>query len=320
MSSLATKPNYTIREGKTVMVNDLAPVSKAALPAHLQGKVKVSNWGEIDPRQRMLPRIKLLQATSPECVDYPGQAKAGEFWHTTLTESLGSEFIGVPIMRRQTYNLWAPRSPGEDRGILARARDFIHWEPSEGEFNVRFPMNPKTYTWVLKRTVKESGLAEFGSSRYDDPNSPPAAALTFEVLWFLPEWNTLALTLNTKSGVKEARKLFAMVDARPLSPFYQRYKIVAVQNRGPTGEAYYGYKYRGDGYTDPELSAITEPMFAQWKDVAFATADESEEDDAPAARSSAPRQSNYNRDVDRGARMPEASGAGVMDNDDPIPF
>ena len=319
-TSTATKPRYTIREGKTVMVNDLAPVSKAALPAHLQGKVKVDSWGDIDPRQRMLPRIKLLQATSPECVDYPGQARAGEFWHTTLTESLGAEFVGVPIMRRQTYNLWAPRSPGEDRGILARARDFIHWDPPSGEFHVRFPMNPKTYTWKLARTVKESGLAEFGSSRDDDPESPPAAALTFEVLWFLPEWNTLALTLNTKSGVKEARKLFAMVDARPLSPFYQRYKIVSVQNRGPTGEAYFGYKYRGDGYTDVELSAITEPLFQQWKDVAFATADESEEDDS-AAKTGAPKQSQYNRNTssERGARMPEPSGqAGVVDDD--IPF
>ena len=222
-------------------------------------------------------------------------------------------------MRRQTYNLWAPRGPGEERGILARARDFIHWDPPSGEFNVRFPMNPKVYTWKLARTVKEFGLAEFGSSRPDDPESPPAAALTFEVLWFLPEWNTLALTLNTKSGVKEARKLFAMVDARPLSPFYQRYKIVSVQNRGPTGEAYFGYKYRGDGYTDPQLSAITEPMFMQWKDVAFATADESEEDEA--STSKAPRQSNYNRDQasERGARVAEPQGqAGVIDDD--IPF
>jgi hypothetical protein len=316
MSALA-KPRYTIREGKTVMVNDIAPVSKNALPAHLQGKQKVESWGEIDPRQRMLPRIKLLQASNPECVDYPGEARAGEFWHTTLTESLGPEFIGVPIMRRQTYNLWAPRSPGEDRGILARARDFIHWDPPEGEFHVRYPMNPKTYTWKLARTVKESGLAEFGSSRIDDPSSPPAATLTFEVLWFLPEWNTLALTLNTRSGVKEARKLFAMVDARPLSPFFQRYKVVSFQNRGPGGEAYFGYKYRGDGYTDPALSAITEPLFDQWKNVAFATADEDEDVDGEAAvrRASSPRDAMS----ERGARPVESRGeSGVVDDD--IPF
>lgn len=311
------KPHYRNPQEAKAVAQDIAPASKFALPAHLQGKGKMHNWGDIDPKQRMLPRIKLLQATSPECVEYPGEAKAGEFWHTTLTTSLGAEILGVPIMRRQTYNLWAPRGPNEDRGILARARDFIHWDPPDEEFHVRFPMNPKMYTWRTKRTVKESGLAEFGSSRPDDPQSPPAASLTFEVLWFLPEYATLALTLNTRSGVKPARQLFAMVDAKPVDACFQRYKICAVQNRGPTGEAFYGYKYRGDGYCDAELAAVTEPMFNQWKDVAFASADEDEEIDGEAAvtRRAAPRDAMS----ERGARPVESSGqAGVIDDD--IPF
>jgi hypothetical protein len=317
----AQRPHYSYKEAKAIMANEVttAPESKFALPAHLQGRTKTANWGDIDPRQRLLPRIKLLQATSPECNDYPREAKAGEFWHTTLTTSLGAEIIGVPIMRRQTYNLWAPRVPGDDRGILARARDFIHWDPPDGVFAVRFPMNSKTYTWRTARTVRESGLAEFGSSRDDDKNSPPAATLTFEVLWFLPDWNTLALTLNTRSGVKEARQLFAMVDAKPVDPFFQRYKICAVRNIGPTNEVYYGYRYRGDGYTDPALSAITEPMFAAWKDIAFATVDEDEDVDGEAGvhrRASAPREAAS----ERGARVPEPQGqAGVIDDDD-IPF
>jgi hypothetical protein len=184
---------------------------------------------------------------------------------------------------------------------------------------VRFPMNPKTYIWKTARTVRESGLDQFGTSRDDDPKSPPAATLTFEVLWFLPDWNTLALTLNTRSGVKEARQLFAMVDAKPVDPFFQRYKIVAVRNVGPTSEVYYGYKYRGDGYCDPALSAITEPMFNQWKDIAFATLDEDEDVDGEAAVTR--RASHPQRDAmsERGARPVESKGeSGVVDED--IPF
>jgi hypothetical protein len=288
----------------------VAPASKLALPAHLQGKAKKVNWGEIDPRQRLLPRIKLLQASNPEITEYPREAVAGEFWHTTLTMSLGAEILAVPIMRRQTYALWAPRVPGETRGVLARARDFVHWDPPDGEFAVRFPMNPKTYTWRTARTVKESGLAEFGSSRPDDPESPPAATLTFEVLWFLPEFNTLALTLNTRSGVKEARKLFAMVDAKPVPPYFQLYRIVSQRNVGPTGETFFGYKYRGDGYTDEALSAITEPMFEAWKDVAFVVNDEEEDEPAP------PRERPMRPTVnDRGAKP-----VGSTVEDDDIPF
>ena len=183
MTKTMTKPRYTVREGRMVMANEVAPASKFALPAHLQGKPKVSNWGEIDPRQRMLPRLKLLQATSPECATYPGVAIPGQFWHTTLTQSLGSELLGVPLYRRQSYTLWTPKGvPGQ--------------EPPDGVFHVRFPNNPKTYTWKTAKTVRESGLDKFGSSRPDDEKSHPAATLTFEVLWFLPDFNTLALRLQ----------------------------------------------------------------------------------------------------------------------------
>ena len=315
----SSKPRYILKEGKPVMANDVVPHKSGGLPAHLVGKAKVA-WGDIDPRQRMLPRIKLLQSTSPEVADYPREAIAGEFWHTTLTQSLGAEVLGVPIMRRQTYNLWAPRVPGEDRGILARARDYIHWDPPDGEFHVRHPNNPKTYTWRTARTVKESGLAEWGSSMPDDPRSRPAATLTFEVLWYLPEFETLALTLNTRSGVKPAKQLFAMVDAKPAPHFAQRYKICAVRESGPQNEVFYGYKYRGDGYTDDQLTGITEPMFAAWKDVAFATADESEEEDAaPPAATSQHRAPQRDASSERGAR-PVESRSGVIDSDDPIPF
>ena len=291
-----TKPHLNLKD-LHAMGNEVVStrVASFGLPAHLEGKPKDVNWGDIDPRQRMLPRIKLLQATNPEIGDYPREAIAGEFWHTTLTTSLGPEVTAVPIMRRQTYNLWAPRVPGEDRNILARALDYTHWDPPDAEFNVRFPMNPKTYTWRTARTVKESGLAEFGTSRPDDPKSPPAATLTFEVLWYLPDFNTLALTLNTRSGVKEARKLFAMVDAKPTDPFNQVYTICAVRNVGPTNETYFGYKYRGAGYASEQLSQTTGALFQQWKDVAFATADEAEDEEAPAAPSRYPQQARSER-------------------------
>ena len=152
-----------------VMAQDVAPGGKFALPAHLQGKPKTANWGEIDPRQRMLPRIKLLQASNPESSTIPAKRSLASSGTRRSPRAWVRRSSRVPIVRRQSYTLWAPRTPGETRGILARARDYIHWDPPEGEFHIRFPMNPKTYTWRLKPTVRESGLDQFGSSRDDDP-------------------------------------------------------------------------------------------------------------------------------------------------------
>ena len=265
----------------------------------------------------MLPRVKLLQATSPECATYPGQAIAGEFWGTTLTMSLGNEnLLGVPLyLPAELHAMDAERRarPGRRRSG-AGAEDFIHWDPPDGVFHVRFPNNPEDLHLEDRAHRAESlELDVFGSSRSrDDPKSHPAATLTFEVLWFLPDFNTLALTLNSRGGIQPAKQLFAMTDAKPANPFDQRYKICSQRKPGPSGESYFGYIYRGDGYCDVPraLSAITERrlLFQQWKDVAFATADESEEEEAPAKR---PEPAPY--------REPEARGSAQVIDDD-IPF
>jgi hypothetical protein len=310
----SVKPHYTFREGKMVMTKEITPVAKA-LPAHIHPQEKSEDFGYIPPGQMLLPRIKLMQATSPECAEFPGKAIPGEFWHTTMMESLGSELIGVPIKVRTSYVLWAPKGvPGEDRGVLARATqppDFP-WDPPNTQFKVRFPMNPKTYVWDTKRNVKESGLSSFGSSRQDDPNSHPAATLTFEILWYLPQQDQLVLSLTSRAGIKPTNQLFTWIKAKQskMATYYQLYKIIGTRLPGPGGESFFGYKFSGAGYVeDPVLAAVTKAIFDQWKDIAFANVIDDEEPDG-GRHSSPPRESPV-----------EPHGeAGVIDNDDPIPF
>jgi len=259
------------------MANEITPIRPNALPAYLQGQAKTERIGNIDRADMVIPRIKLLSAVNSEPTDFEN-AKAGEFWHTSLNESLGKEIIGIPLVARKTYVLWAPR--GDERQILARSRDAIHWDPPEGEFQVKFPKNPRTYTWRLAPTVAESRLDQFGTSRDDDPQSTPAATLTYEVLWMFPERMDLgaSIILNSRGSVKAAQKLFSMIDAKPVDHFYQLYSIGVVLDKGPENSTYYNYQYKGLGYADESDGEIARSLFMQYKDMAFRANDERVED------------------------------------------
>lgn len=246
----------------------------AQVPAHLLGKVKTGSLGNIDNTDKIVPRIKLLQGMSPEVTEFD-TAKSGEFWHSILNENLGKELRAVPIKVHKSWILWAPR--GDERGILARANDAIHWDKPDQEFNIKFRKDPKTYTWKTAKTVVESGLDQFGSSRPGDPDSTPAAALTYEFLWYFPELDDCALIINTRGSIKTAQRLISMVEAKPLDGFYQEYLIRSRVTPGPDGEPWNNYEYVSNGYVDEETGARTEALHAAFKDVVVRANDEAEE-------------------------------------------
>ena len=264
------------------MTQELARAANT-IPDYLRDKMKTERFGNLDQSDLIIPRIKLLAAVSPEVTDYEA-AKAGEFWHSILNESMGKELIGIPIVCRKTQVLWAPR--GDERGILARSRDGIHWEPPEGEFQVKFKGNPKVYTWRLRPTVAESGLDQFGSSRDDDQGSPPAAALTYEILWLFPARMDLgpSIILNSRGSVKTCQNLLSLIDAKPVDHFYQMYSINSVVAKGPDNTTYFNYAYRSLGYTDESDGEIARSMFMQYKDIAFRASDQRDDVEKPNGR------------------------------------
>jgi hypothetical protein len=278
-------------------MNEITERKSNGLPAYLQDRQKTTRIGNYDRSDLIIPRIKLMQKVSPEIEEFEG-AKPGEFWHSILNESMGTELVGIPIVMRKTQVLWAPR--GDDRGILARSRDAIHWEPPEGEFRVKFKMNPKEYVWKLAPTVAESGLDKFGSSRDDDPQSPPAASLTYEILWLFPERMDLgpSIILNSRGSVKVCQRLLSLIDAKPVDHFYQLYSIKSMVDKGGDNNTFFNYSYSSLGYADESDGEIARSMYEQYKDIAFRASDErTDENEKPAyndgtSRSTATRTEN----------------------------
>jgi|KBSSwiStaDraftv2_1062776.scaffolds.fasta_scaffold127782_2 hypothetical protein len=255
------------------MANEIDKAN-GSLPAHL-AQYEKAKIGNVDSSDRIIPRIKLMQAISPELVDFP-EAKAGQFWHTIAQQNLGPTLKGVPIVISKSYVLWAPRN--DDRGILARAMDGIHWNPANAEFSVKPKGSPNTVTYHTKNTVAESRLDQFGTSIPGDPNSPPAASLTYNMMWYLPDFPDLSpsIVINTRSSVKPMQQLLSRIDAKPAPHYVQMYTIGSVQQKGAEGP-YFNFTYTGAGFADEETAAICSDMYERFSKGGWIANDEVED-------------------------------------------
>lgn len=266
------------------MAKDVAAAPKSSLPAHLQGG-KAHKFGNTDSTDIIIPRVKLLQAISPE-VEEHDNAKAGTFWHTIAAENLGDTLRGIPILVRKSYVLWAPR--GDDRGVLARANDGKNWDNADMEFTVKIKGQPHPITYKTGKTVNDRigdapALSEFGSSIPGDKNSPPAAALTYQLLWYFldhPEMSP-SIIINTRSGVKPAKGLISRVDMMPVDSYGQVYNIGV--NKVPFEDGYfYNYKYTADGFADEKDFETCKALYDSFSASSWRANDEHEDEEAGA--------------------------------------
>jgi len=258
-------------------MNDVTKANSGGVPAHLSqyGKQRIGN---IDSSDRIIPRVKLMQAISPELQEFPG-AKAGQFWHTVAQENLGPNIKAIPIIIRKSYVLWAPRN--DDRGILARAMDGIHWDPADAEFTVKPKGSAQSVTYRTAKTVAESGLDQFGTSIPGDSNSAPAASLTYNMMWFLVDYPELSpsVIINTRSSIKPMQQLLSRIDSKPVAHFAQVYDISSVQQKGAEGP-YFNFAYTGAGFADESRAAITSQLFEQFSKGSWVANDEAEDEPA----------------------------------------
>lgn len=266
------------------------------LPAHLQGG-KTAKIGNVDSTDRVLPRVKLMQSTSPE-LDAFNDAKKGEFWHNIGAVNMGPVLRAIPIIMRKSWVLWSPR--GDDRGVLARANDGVHWDQQPGmEFEVKPKNSPHKVKYILGETVQSKGpngapaLSEFGSSIPGDPNSPPAAALTYQFLWFFPDFKLLSpsIIINTRSSVKPAKDLLSKIDLRPVEHYGQIYNINVVKAKNGAGEEFYNYMYTANGYADEDDYNTCRQFHEEFLRTNWVASDESEDTDADGVDNSKPRTS-----------------------------
>lgn len=232
-----------------------------ALPSFMQEQVGLGTE-RLSSSDHEVPRIKLLQALSPELTEY-NDLKQGQFWHSLAEQNLGSEIRISPIFTDVRFILWRPRK-NSSGGILARAEDGIHWSPPNGEFSVKLD-NGKDTVWRTAPTVSQSGLAEWGSSDPADVNSPPAATRMYVFAITFPDKPELppAVVTLQRSQIKVARRLIGKLKITRAPSFGQIYKMTAVNDKNAAGQSFFNFSFTKEGLIEDK--DIYESNFGYYK-------------------------------------------------------
>ena len=279
------KRHYTLAEVQQQMANEVSDPRSTNISEFLRKESTGASFGNIDASDLKPPQLKLLAGQSPEVLDGVPGALPGNFWLTILNQNLGQQVIVTPILLRKSYQVWAPKMPGSDqKGPLASASDGISWDVPNQSFDVKFPGNPRTYTWKLGRTVAETGAHKFGSSQDDDKSSKPIATLTYNILFLVDLPNgqkQLAVFTAARTGVKPVQLFISTVKAMGIDAHYQKYRIVVQKKSGPTGDAYFSFDLQYIGEVESEAEArMTRSLYDSYIKSGFIV-DTGEEHDAP---------------------------------------
>jgi hypothetical protein len=232
-------------------------MAKTQLPAFMQEHAGLGRFGVGDVE---MPRLKLLQAPSPELTEF-NNAKQGEFWHSLINERLGSPVRICPNYIDRRFILWRPREAGG--GILARADDGKHWMPADTEFTVKLKSGHEV-KWRTARTVRASGLDRRGSYNPSDPNSPPAATRMYSIVCSFPDRQDLppAVVILQRAALKVATKLIGKLKVLRAPSFGVILEMASFKDESPSGE-FYNYAFEIVGPVEDK--AFYGENFAQYR-------------------------------------------------------
>jgi hypothetical protein len=245
-------PNVEERQRVATRPDAPTPASIRSLPKFMQSDANLGkeNIGRDDIE---IPRLKLMQGLSPELQEFDG-LKAGHFFHPIAEHIFDEPFRAVPVFMDKRYILWRPRDAGG--GILARADDGVNWSPSQGEFTVQLDKRDggDTVKWRLAPTVRESGLAVWGTFNPNDPNSPPAATEMFNFLLAFPDEPELmpAVLSFQRSSIKKGRRFNAKLKTVSAPIFGTIWEFRAVEDSNNRGQSFFNIDVRGAGLITDE--------------------------------------------------------------------
>jgi len=212
---------------------------------------------QMRPQDLVLPRIKLLQALSPEVAE--GDMKAGTMVNTLTGEVVVEkdetiEF--VPVQHYLEWIEWAPRS--SNQGIIDRSRD------AQSELAMRS---------AAGESVEVDGRKKFVVTEYHNfVVAVPSLGLDVAGL--------IVLSCN-RSSHKRGKQLLSLARFRGKCPLFAgRYKLSSTQETNKNNESYYNYVIKNAGWATEEEFAALKQVHESLQQVTVSTEQEDEPDAA----------------------------------------
>jgi hypothetical protein len=194
------------------------------------------------------PRLKLIQALSPEIEEYEN-LRPGEFFNSVSGENYGPSVEIIPCYLSEAYFLFAPRVPGETGGLLARANDGIHWQPADATFEVTIDKKGTKTTWKTAETVQRSGLDQWGTFDPSDKKSPPAATHALNCVCLVTkslQSGPMVLSF-VRSALKTGKKFAGNLSMARVPSFGRVFELSSIKVEGPSGP-YYEPRVKATGF------------------------------------------------------------------------
>lgn len=260
---------------------ELVTTGPGNVPDYLRARGIVGSGLEgLEANDIVIPRIKLLQGLSPELETFEA-AKLGQFWLNVVDFPIGEAFEFTPILNRKRYMLMPPLVDGQ-KGVFARADDGKTWRPPSGEWSVKIKDVRVPVTWkITDADVRRSGLAEFGTSNPDNPDSNPAATLFYDFLVLVhdqPEIQTPVMLSLARSAAKKGKDLQGKIMFGSGHMNARKFRATSFDDNSG-GNKFKNWNFQASGWVDEDTFSAAQQYNEQFKGQNFRGAEDDETDD-----------------------------------------
>ena len=211
-------------KGTEVPVNKnrgLAPTAKGSTTIAPAGGVKGRGFENIDRKDILLPRVKLLQPLSPEVTGDAGM-KAGTILVNLTNKNLGTEIIITPILHFRSRIKWLNKDDG-------------------GGIECSSPDAKKPLGEIFSTECGTCEAKDWNNDAKKEKDQQPSCTLYENFLVLVGDAREPVLIPMERTKLKVARKFYSMGALKGGDMWDWQYKISVTKEKNEADQTYYNY-------------------------------------------------------------------------------